>query len=808
MPGEGRTNAAINIPERQLRRELLEQLRLEEEGKSIEGYAEYLQKIITLDQMMENMSVRDQWGITKPMDDTMKEELQNAILDTAMAGERYMKNVRNAKKKETVGIPNVVSKLQGLLSGDLQILENYDPSMNLSLPQLLENSRSKTLLLGSNEMDRIGGAQNSRIPLSIETADGKKHSGVYTRATYADTLAKLKYAVKRARDSEECTDEGRKQLDQLFDKMRAFVKKNAPQNAEASDTLQFLYVIEQFSTARSRHSYFDVMSFATEMGIDLNEVGWGNFRDLGIDFTEILDSTQDSINAVSLRLQEGSRVDSRSSAMSAVAQLFGRSNLLARSSNMRFVDKKGRTQEGTIMEFSDGLDLNREYDYFKQISDDPFSGPDTDRLLKQLADLQVIDYICGNIDRHAGNMMYLTDDNGKIIGVQGIDNDSSFANRYFGKENYNSLVGTDNMNCITRSMADKILGMTPAMLKFTLRGRGLSENELSYSVRRLTDLQRAIKKGRDHYKDHPKIDEKTKKPFDKGFIRIVSDEEFKALNFEKMSAEEDQANIFSEVSNHVERRLQNARGYGYNYDPEAKKNAQKKELKTLKTEGQTYTGRNLLNSVKGASELVKKDDFDIDSLTNSKHGSSPEFDAMSDAAKELARLEHELAEEMQRRQQSGQLHFSAVEYNRLQAPLEEARNRLIDKTEIYLLKKMKERNASEMETLVGKNSYERARIEHAKKLYLFAESHKVPAAVPDSVLKMKTGEGLELRVNTEMSVEEEAIAAKKMLDAIHKEHGLEAPEKFKNATGEQLNDAIKKAQKKQNPAPEISGPEA
>ena len=795
MPEKERTNPAVNIPGRQLRQELLRQLRLEEEGKSIAGYADYLQKMEALDRRIEELSVRDQWGVTKPVDAAMKEELQKAILDTARAGEQYMKNVREAKKDANTGVPGVVNKLQGLLSGDLLVLNNYDPSQLLSLPQLLESARAKTLLLGNQEMDRLGGAQNSRIPLSLESADGKKCRAVYTRATYADLQHRIDRALKRARDSEECTEKGKEQLDKLYENMRAFAAKNNPDFANLDNSLLFLYVAEQFTTTRGKRSYFNPVMFGDEMGIDVNEVGWDNLISFGHVIEKIQESTSDSINTVSLRVKEGARIDSRSSAMSAVATLFGRPQLLARSSNMRFVDQKGRTLEGTVMDFSDGIDLNREYEVFKQVSDDPFSGPDQDKLLKQIADLQVIDYVCGNIDRHAGNLMYLTDDNGKITGIQGIDNDSSFANRYTGKENYNRLVGTDNMNCITKSMADKILNMDASMLKFTLRGRGLSEAELSYSVRRLSDLKKAIKDGKEHYKNHPKIDKNTEKPFDKGFIRTVSDEEFKALRMDKMVTDENQENLFSEVSNHVERRLRRAREEGCNYDPEAKKNAEKEDLKLLKTEGQTYTGQNLLRSIKGASDLVKKGDFDIDNLTDGWHGTSTEFDEMAAAAKEMARLEQELAEEMQRRQESGQLHFSAVEYNRLQAPVEEARNTLREKTENYLYKKMGERKARSMEELVGKNPYERARIDHAKKLFDYTETHKVPSAVPDKILGQESGEGLELRINTEMSTEEEALAAKKMLEAIHKQHGLEAPEKFKDASAEELNKAIENAQK-------------
>ena len=39
---------------------------------------------------------------------------------------------------------------------------------------------------------------------------------------------------------------------------------------------------------------------------------------------------------------------------------------------------------------------------------------DQNRLLKQLADLEALDYICGNVDRHTGNLMYQVE-NGRIV---------------------------------------------------------------------------------------------------------------------------------------------------------------------------------------------------------------------------------------------------------------------------------------------------------------------------------------------------------------------------------------------------------
>ena len=66
-----------------------------------------------------------------------------------------------------------------------------------------------------------------------------------------------------------------------------------------------------------------------------------------------------------------------------------------------------------------------------------------------LADMQVLDYLCGNVDRHGANLVYQLDDNGKIIGIQGIDNDSSFA-RFSGQmKAVNRLFGLEQMNVMS-----------------------------------------------------------------------------------------------------------------------------------------------------------------------------------------------------------------------------------------------------------------------------------------------------------------------------------------------------------------------
>ena len=47
-------------------------------------------------------------------------------------------------------------------------------------------------------------------------------------------------------------------------------------------------------------------------------------------------------------------------------------------------------------------------------------------LKKDIANLQILDWLCGNPDRHFHNIFYKFDEAGNVTGVVGIDNDLSF----------------------------------------------------------------------------------------------------------------------------------------------------------------------------------------------------------------------------------------------------------------------------------------------------------------------------------------------------------------------------------------------
>ena len=150
-------------------------------------------KMTALDALMEQYSVKNAFGAVPAMDEDAKKRMQQAIKETTEAGEEFLKNAVEAKDAGQIenlknGVPGVVNRLQGMLQRDQQALEQYDPKMPLSLPQILDASRSSIVFLDNADMKNEGGAQNSRIPIVFRGRDGKEYKGFFTKETKADTL--------------------------------------------------------------------------------------------------------------------------------------------------------------------------------------------------------------------------------------------------------------------------------------------------------------------------------------------------------------------------------------------------------------------------------------------------------------------------------------------------------------------------------------------------------------------------------------------------------------------------------------------
>lgn len=242
-------------------------------------------------------------------------------------------------------------------------------------------------------------------------------------------------------------------------------------------------------------------------------------------------------NVFSLGLTDGSRVDSRNSLMSTMADLLGVPDLVARSEPMTIVDEKGERIHGTAMREAKGMHPDFPTEAAEKIGEHSLRNLEDSHGsgLKALADLQVLDYLCGNLDRNGRNMLYQFDQNGKLVGVQGIDNDRSFGLLYpEAGGSLQRLASPEKMGVISASMAKKVMELTPETLKYMMRGSERSPQEMNAAVDRLKTLQKHIVESGKFYARREKISNDTLYRYDGWHIRIVPDEQFHLVDVNKL----------------------------------------------------------------------------------------------------------------------------------------------------------------------------------------------------------------------------------------------------------------------------------
>ena len=117
-------------------------------------------------------------------------------------------------------------------------------------------------------------------------------------------------------------------------------------------------------------------------------------------------------------MAQGGTIDKRNVAMSKVSDQLGVVNVIAQSRNAEVL-MDGKLVEGVFMDNARGITFT------KIKADDPAANLksavfDGSMALRDLAELQILDYICLNIDRHNENMLFEFSPDGKqCIGVQG-----------------------------------------------------------------------------------------------------------------------------------------------------------------------------------------------------------------------------------------------------------------------------------------------------------------------------------------------------------------------------------------------------
>ena len=242
----------------------------------------------------------------------------------------------------------------------------------------------------------------------------------------------------------------------------------------------------------------------------------------------LLDSaTSDAINLLECAvIRDGSRIDLRSAAVSAVAELLKVPHLVVPEEAVTIL-LNGKAIEGTFMQRAVGLDpkhpmagqpgmagqagipagqlpgkVGQAGIPARQVSGAtgqtavrrPFFTGFAGSGLKALADLQVLDYISGNPDRHGYNLFYQLDDHGRLTGVQAIDNDCCFGRLLpQSYESHALLIGPLHMKTVSYSMWEQLTAIQEDSLKKALEGFELEPEEIAAAAGRLSLLKQALR---------------------------------------------------------------------------------------------------------------------------------------------------------------------------------------------------------------------------------------------------------------------------------------------------------------------------
>ena len=501
----------------------------------------YLAAMRALDEQMKELSKPDRQGLPPLLDAERLQTLMKAYSNAAEQAEKYFSAVPEAAGAQHPE-RELVRRISGIISHDMRVLTEYrdeldaDPeAKRQSLPSLIENARTFTVDLSSVKIKSRNGHMSERLPMEI-TVNGKKLQGMFTKECHVMQLDKT---LKRIADKAP-TEEGKDAINGILDSFRAYGQKNGIKTTgDERDLGRFGAMLRLKRPGKERNGLL--------CKVLVHGRTWGNSKKSIVKMcgkSAVDDLTKGIIDDSSLvytyelsGISPHDRTDDRNAAMSKVASLLGVSNLICNAISMRFKDEKGNVVSGTFMEMAKGIDCtNPQQNLLGPLNPDA-AFRENPTVLRDLANLQALDYICGNTDRHALNMVFTFEDGypPQVTGVQGIDNDLSFGAKDF-PDGHSKLSSLDNMRVIGEEMARKIEALTPEQLRFALREFSLSEKQLEFAGVRLQSLQAQLKKSREHYKDAEPVEDSD--DCEKGYIRILPDADFAKLEPRELKVDE------------------------------------------------------------------------------------------------------------------------------------------------------------------------------------------------------------------------------------------------------------------------------
>jgi hypothetical protein len=203
-------------------------------------------------------------------------------------------------------------------------------------------------------------------------------------------------------------------------------------------------------------------------------------------------------------IPQGANLNKRNVAMSIMAKELDTEKNIAKSVIARIELTKGMNSDyrkGTMMEYINGIKIRN---LKEGILNGEFIVDNESSIIEQLSDIQVTDYLCGNVDRHMGNMMFEMEETGKvnkttkvpirrIKRIVGVDHDLSFGTMLAKnlKRHTKKMSIPETMQLISRKTADRVLALQKEPL-FLMLGSTVTEAEKEAMWTRVENLQIAL----------------------------------------------------------------------------------------------------------------------------------------------------------------------------------------------------------------------------------------------------------------------------------------------------------------------------
>ncbi|MBP5331992.1 MAG: hypothetical protein J6Y89_09095, partial [Lachnospiraceae bacterium] len=473
-------------------------------------YEDFARWIWAIDQLSEDFYRPDENGNLPVMDeislnafkDTYRRALEECDRVIFGNGDPAMKEIANEVRKVLVQDSVAFDSIE------------FNKDKPLTLDDIIGLGKTITADFGDQQVVSQSGQLSTRIPVKVDGAEGGDLDGYFTASTYVNPeedkknllmslstkypgLTPLFLEVAKMSDRE-MVNAGLLGLT-----LSEAVKKGRFGGPNPND----YPTAKKFAEAYVTTLLTDILPLQERQQVVNDKDFLKGFLEFSQEYNKLYRNNRVYINDSNhyLATKEGCNVDKRNCAMSAVSTLLGKKGLVAEAKPMIAVIN-GVPTAGTFMTKAFDHNLNDLDDKNPMLTADKeaYNNP---AVFDDIAAMQAIDFVCGNLDRHSGNYMTrfgMVDGKLKLTGITLIDNDMSFGSNVpkKGQENKwgSRFILPEDMCAIGEETANRIMALTQEQLSMTLRGYGLSKDEIEAAWKRTEILQEAITKGKEFYK--------------------------------------------------------------------------------------------------------------------------------------------------------------------------------------------------------------------------------------------------------------------------------------------------------------------